>query len=338
MPWWTREIEQAQARHRARVAALYDGRATDGPVAIEGRMAGRNHGLWGTNEIDMLREPDAWLADALADIREHAAEAADPRTFRPMVIELDAFGTHYIDALFGARVGFVEGQVWSDQLACDLEDLAEPLLDENEVFHASLRLARRAVELTEGRFFISNPVLSCPANIGINLFGERLLEALAVRPEAARRALRIVTNVIKRCMAAFAEAIPFDQRVNTVGCNRYAPPGFGFIDGCATQLVSAEHYAGFFAPVDAELLAFHPRGGMIHLCGAHEQHIPAWRAMQALRSVQLNDRAADDFEAYFRGLREDQIVYIGPTAAMPLARILDISAARRVVLQCALPG
>ena len=76
---------------------------------------------------------------------------------------------------------------------------------------------------------------------------------------------------------------------------------------------------------------------MIHLCGAHAQHIPVWREMKALKSVQLNDRAAEDFEAFWRGLREDQIVYVNPTARMTTARILEISAGRRVIFQCPAP-
>ncbi len=60
--------------------------------------------------------------------------------------------------------------------------------------------------------------------------------------------------------------------------------------------------------------------------------------MAALKSVQLNDRAADDFELYWRGLRDDQLIYVGPTAAMPLERILAISGGRRLVLQCLLKG
>jgi hypothetical protein len=32
----------------------------------------------------------------------------------------------------------------------------------------------------------------------------------------------------------------------------------------------------------------------------------------ALRMVQVNDRAAEDFEGWFNGLREDQIIYSSP--------------------------
>jgi hypothetical protein len=335
--WLTPQIEEVQAAHRARVDDLYAGQPVDGVVAIAGRMAGRNHGLWGTNDTDMLRQPEAWLAEVLADHAAHAAEVGDRRTFRPLVVEIDAFGTHYIDALFGAPVHFHGGQVWSETLKSDLAELAAPDLARSEVFQSSLRLARHVVAAPEARLLISNPVLSCPINIGINLFGEELLDALLERPAAARHALRVITDAIAACMEAFGRVIPFELRRNSVGNDRYAPAGVGFIDGCATQLVSARHYAEFFAPLDAELLGRFPRGGMIHLCGAHAQHIPIWREMRALKAVQLNDRAAEDFEAFHRGLREDQLVYVAPTERMTAARILEISVGRRVVLQCPAP-
>ena len=71
---------------------------------------------------------------------------------------------------------------------------------------------------------------------------------------------------------------------------------------------------------------------MIHLCGAHTQHLPTWRAMPQLRAVQLNDRAAEDFPHYFTQLRADQMLYLNPTPTMTAARALDISDGRRLVL------
>ena len=119
----------------------------------------------------------------------------------------------------------------------------------------------------------------------------------------------------------------------TCTSSRYAPTGYGFIDGCAAQLVSADVYRDFFAPLDEEILAEWPHGGMIHLCGACAQHIPTWREMRALRSVQLNDRATDDLELYVEGLRPDQILYVSPTAKYPPSRVVEITRGRRLVMQ-----
>jgi hypothetical protein len=212
-------------------------------------------------------------------------------------------------------------------------ELRPPDLDTCEVWQRTLRLARLAVEAAQEVLFVSTPVLSCPINIAVNLFGQEILLTLVEEPATAMRALGAITDVIAECARAFLEIIPADQRLGSVGADRYAPPGFGVVDGCATQLVSARHYREFFAPLDAKLLAIHPNGGQIHLCGAHAQHIPAWREMPELRSVQLNDRALDDLEAFHTGLRDDQIIYAMPTEAMPVERILGITGGKRLVIQ-----
>jgi len=71
---------------------------------------------------------------------------------------------------------------------------------------------------------------------------------------------------------------------------------------------------------------------MIHLCGAHTQHIAVWREMRSLRAVQMNDRAVDDLGIYYRELREDQILYANPYDKMPIERILETTGARRTVV------
>jgi len=159
------------------------------------------------------------------------------------------------------------------------------------------------------------------------------LEALLADPDAARHVLRVITDVIIYCVRAFRAAVPAEILRTTCAASRYAPAGYGFIDGCAAQLVSAEVYREFFAPLDAEILAQWPHGGMIHLCGACTQHIPAWRAMEPLRSVQLNDRATDDLAQYAAGLRPAQILYVSPTAAIPPDRVRTLTAGRPLVMQ-----
>jgi len=72
---------------------------------------------------------------------------------------------------------------------------------------------------------------------------------------------------------------------------------------------------------------------MMHLCGTHAQHIPAFRVMKNLCSIQINDRAAEDLELYFNGLRSDQIIYVAPTPLLTLERILEITKGKRLVLQ-----
>lgn len=337
LSWITPEIKTAQAHHHARVASLYEGvLPEDEVVAIAGRDYGYSHGLWGTNDIDMLTNPEAWLADVLADMAANAVDFTDRETFKPMVIEIDPLGTHYIDALFGAGTRLHGGQVWSQGLDCHPGDLQMPDLNSCEVFQQSLNLTRYVVEATQGQILITTPVLSCPMNIGMNLFGQRFVEVFATEPRAAHHALQVITDVILTCINTFAEIIPEAVRRNSVTCNRYAPPGFGFIDGCATHLISAGHYQEFIASLDAELLAASPHGGMIHLCGDHARHIPIWREMPMVSSIQLNDRATEDFEAYLSGLRPDQVLYISPTDTVTSDDIIKASRGARVILQAPL--
>lgn len=334
--WLTAEIEDVQALHRARVDDLFAGRPTRGQVAISGRCYGGSHGLWGTDAIDMLSEPERWVDDVLADMARHADEGADRRTFRPLGIEIDPLGTHFVDALFGAEVRFVNQQAWSTELACELHELADLDLDCLPLMRAALRLTEVAVEAGASRLLISNPVLSCPINVGVNLFGERLLWSLLEQPDAARHALRVITNAIAGCMARFDAAIPREVHRGSVFSNRYAPAGHGFIDGCATQLVSPRLYAEFFAPFDAELLRSFPEGGMIHLCGAHGQHAATWRAMDELVTVQVNDRATDDLDLWMSGLRPEQVLYISPSERHTTEDLLS-TVDRPWVLQVPLP-
>lgn len=333
LPFWTPAVERAQSAHRRRFEALYAGDLDVRSVAIAGPFFGGSHGLWGTNAIDMLVRPDEWIADCLADMAAKQVVMADEAVYAPAYFEVDPYGTHFIDALFGAEVGFVEGQAWSAELPGEVGDLRPADLDASPVLQAALRVAVRAAEAGGGRLLVSTPVLSCPINIGVNLFGQRLLVALLAAPAEARYALRVITDAICGCVRAFQEAIPAELLRTTCTSSRYAPPGYGFIDGCAAQLVSAEVYREFFAPLDEEILAAWPHGGMIHLCGACAQHIPAWRAMRSLRSVQLNDRATDDLELYAQGLRPDQILYVCPTATYPPARVLEVIGDRRLVKQ-----
>jgi hypothetical protein len=334
--WLNAGIQGVQARHQERVASLYAGRPGDDVVAIAGRFFGRSHGLAGVNEIDMLQQPEAWLADVLGDMARHGPEGADPVTFRPFVIEIDPWGVHFVDALLGARVFFHEGQVWSDELQAEPAELRLPDLTQSKLLADTIRLTHLAVAATGGQVFITTPVLSCPINIGMNLFGQRLLVAMLLAPDAAQQALRVITATLQECIRVFAAAIPDPVRRGSVAENRYAPSGFGFIDGCATQLLSAANYRDFVAELDRACLSSFPHGGMMHLCGAHAQHIPTWRTFRELRAIQINDRAAEDLELYFHGLRDDQLIYISPTATMTIERIMAITGGNRIVLQCEL--
>ena len=93
-------------------------------------------------------------------------------------------------------------------------------------------------------------------------------------------------------------------------------------------------YDRLIAPLDDALLGDYPNGGMIHLCGSHTQHIPAFRAMKNLRALQLNDRASHDLKQYLEGLRDDQIIYLAPCKGMTIDQAIEISKGNRIVFPC----
>jgi hypothetical protein len=336
LSWFTPEIEEVQAYHRGRVLDLFEGREVDGVVAMLGPMFGRSHGLWGTNEIDMLENPKAWVEQALTEmaawVETEKERLKDRVTFYPLAFDLDPLGTHWIDAMFGADVRIKEDQVWAEQLPYSVDELEMPDLENCRVFQQSLELARVAVEASQGKLMIGTPVYSCPVNIGINLFGERLLESLVFEPEVAAWALRIINDVILACIRAFEKVVPDSIRRNCLVGGRYTPVGSGYIDGCATQLVSAAHYREFFMPLDNEMLEAYPIGGLLHICGGHIQHIPAWAEMKALRAVQVNDRATDDIKHYVAGLRKDQILYVVPTDNVTIPMLLTMAKEHPIII------
>jgi hypothetical protein len=71
---------------------------------------------------------------------------------------------------------------------------------------------------------------------------------------------------------------------------------------------------------------------MIHLCGSHLQHLDVFRNMAALRAFQVNDRAAHDLEDYFKGLRNDQILYLNPCEGMTAEQAVKITGGDRLVI------
>ena len=86
------------------------------------------------------------------------------------------------------------------------------------------------------------------------------------------------------------------------------------------------------ADLDERLLGVYENGGMIHLCGSHTQHVETFKNMKTLKSVQLNDRAAENLEVYFNELRDDQIIYLNPCDGMPVRKAIEITKGKRLVV------
>ncbi|MHC4562033.1 MAG: uroporphyrinogen decarboxylase/cobalamine-independent methonine synthase family protein [Planctomycetota bacterium] len=276
---------------------------------------------------------ESWLDQTLAELAERAEESTDTDVLRPLCLMYNPRGVHFIDHLFGADVFELnEGNWQSHPLPTPIGQLQPVDLDNHPTWQRMKEFARMFVERDVKAVLFGLPTIGSTLNASVNLYGQALFEAMLTEPEAARHDLRIVTDLLCELHRWYRENIPTEQLQCVVPGSRCQPVGFGQICGCTCQLLSPGQYAEFIAPLDKEVLSIYPRGGMIHLCGTHTQHIPTWRNMVALRAVQINDRAAEDLETYVRGLRDDQVFYVNTTDTMTPARALFITSAQRIVI------
>jgi len=155
---------------------------------------------------------------------------------------------------------------------------------------------------------------------------------MLVEPENAVHDFGVINDLLKDIHQYYRSIIPEKQLQPVISWNRTQPPGYGQLCGCTSQLVSAEAYNTQIASLDNELLGVYPKGGMMHICGRHTQHIPAFKAMKNLKSIQINDRAAHDLEIYFNELRDDQLIYLNPCPGMPVDKAMDITGGKRLVI------
>lgn len=256
----------------------------------------------------------------------------DENVFRPLFLQYHYYTTHLVDNIFGAEV-FVRDRLWySKKLGRAVGTLERPELEKNETWVKLKQHIKYFLDKKLALPLISIPCISSPLNVAINLFGEEFLVSMCLEPEAAMHDLQMIYEVEKEMHLWFIANIPDKQLTSVMGQNRTMPRGYGQICGCSTQLISGEAYREMVAPLDKGLLGLYRNGGMIHLCGAHTHHIPTWREMKDLRVVQINDRACEDLEKYFNGLRDDQIIYYRPCEKMPIERALEITGGKRLVI------
>ena len=290
-------------------------------------------GVRGQGVCDPYAEPERWVDECMADIAANrAALAANEEKFVPVCVEFGLYGVHYIDRIFGSNVYFKSGQWYNDYLTTPIGELRDPDLEHDETFQLSLRAARRFAEVGGELTLFGLPTIASTLNIAINLYGQEILMAMLEEPEAARADLETINRTLVRIHKAFMEILPPRQLQPVISWACTQPPGYGQICGCSTQLLSGELYREMIADLDEDVLRAYPNGGMIHLCGSHAQHIETFRNMKALRAVQVNDRAAEDLQLYFDGLREDQVLYLNPCAGMTVERAMEITGGRRLVI------
>jgi len=281
---------------------------------------------------DMLAytEPEEWVLQCLELIAAQP-ECADNR-FAPTCVEYPIYGVHFIDKIFGAEVYQDSGQWYNRYLTTPIGSLRMPDLEKDETWALARRAANAFLEADVALPLFGLPTLSSSLNILVNLYGGDSLAAMIEDEEEVLHDLTIINDVIRTLHRWYLENIPHQQLQPVISWSRTQPPGFGQLCGCTTQLLSGRMYRSLIAPLDDALLAEYPHGGMIHLCGAHAQHIPVFRDMPHLRALQLNDRAACDLKLYLEGLRKDQIIYLNPCEEMTAEQAILISGGDRIVL------
>lgn len=277
---------------------------------------------------------EAWLDRSLDALAAQAEKSLDRRVFRPLCINYNPRGVHFIDHLFGAQVFQMDDASWQARpLQTPPGRLQPPDLEHHPAWQAMKNFALAFLERDVPGVLFGLPTIASVLNVAVNLYGQDILLAMKLEPEAVKHDLKVIGDVLCALHAWYLEHIPLDQLQCILPHERCQPPGYGQLCGCTTQLISARSYAEFVAPHDERLLGLYPHGGMIHLCGAHTQHIGAWREMKPLRAIQVNDRAAGDLETYHQALRTDQVFYVMPGESMPVRRALEITRGERLVIQ-----
>ncbi len=290
-------------------------------------------GVLARGRSDPYKEPEKWVDECLRDIEETKCDAVfNDRTFVPVCVEYGIYGVHYIDRILGANVYFQDGQWYNDYLTTPIGELQDPDLDSDETFQLSVRAAKRFAEVGGDFPLYGLPTIASALNIAVNLYGQEILIEMLADPDNARKDLETINRTLVKIHRTFREILPPRQLQPVISWARTQPPGYGQICGCTTQLISGGLYRDMIADLDEDVLNVYENGGMIHLCGSHAQHIENFRNMKSLKALQLNDRAAEDLQLYFEGLRDDQIIYLVPCDGMPVERALEITGGRRLVI------
>jgi len=279
----------------------------------------------------------ACLAEGLAELRNRAATFRDPATYRPFALSLARYDLHFPAAIMGCPIHMDEhGQTWwtsLSQLGRTIDEFRCPDLDANADFQEMLDLLRFVVEATEGRIPVEIPYVSEPLILGVDLFGNDFLALLAGDPDRADRFIESITTFILDMRRRFLEAVPGAPLIPHGSCGRPVPEGYNLLYECTTHLISGPAYERHFRDRDRGLMRCAATGAGIHLCGAHTQQCSAWQHAPELKMIQVNDRATEDLEVYWRNLRPDQYIVFMPCEAVSLDDALRITRGRQLVVE-----
>jgi hypothetical protein len=275
-------------------------------------------------------DPIRWLDDTLDYLagcgRKILAHGEADTVFRPLGLIYNPREVHFVDQLFGAdvvNIGTDEEPNWQvNYVSHAVGELAPVDLADQPDWQLTMEVARAFVDRNVKAVHFSMPTIASALNIAMSLYGQEFLVAMLADTNAALRDLRTINDTLVELHRWFIDNIPADQLQPICPDCRYQPPGYGQLCGCSAQLISAEMYAEHIAPLDDELLSLYPHGGMIHICGSHQHHIPTWRKMTSVRAIQFNYPATQYFQDYYDGLRDDQMLYLDRPDDLPLEVML----------------
>ena len=321
----TEDIWSAQRLHWDRARQLFEGRQPDWVPLIW------RHGK--TVPIHEDFDPAAWLGEAINELREEAGLFSDRDVWVPFALTLQRYQLHFLAALFGCPIWERDNIAWRKSLTAlgwDLADLRKPDLSGNTVYEEMIGLIRFMEDATDGRIPMELPELLSPLTEAVTLFEEPFLVALRDKPELAATVVEIIAETTIEVHAGLLAAA--DGAFVYGSLHECTLPGYNTILGCSSQLVSPQCYREHGADWDEALLLSWSAGGSMHLCGSHTQHMDRWREMRGLKAIQLNDRASDDLEAYWTGLRSDQCIVLWPTETMTIDDAVRITGGRRLII------
>ena len=289
-------------------------------------------GIYGDAVSDPYTQPEHWLDESLDYLAEKQQDARSAEVFRPLCLEFGAYNVHFTDRILGARVYQDGGRWWTECIKSQIGHLPVPNLETDETWRLARSVAEAFVSREISVPLFGMPVIAGALTVAVSIYGGCFLEAMLINPEAAVHDLKIINDVTCQLYQWYRDHVPAQQLQQVGAASRCMPPGHVSVYGCTSHLVSTQLYRDHVAPLDEEVLSMSASGGLIHLCGEHCQHIGAWREMASLRAIQLNDRASEDLEQYLTGLRDDQIIYLQPTATMTVERALAITNGERIVM------
>ena len=289
-------------------------------------------GVIGGSTLDRYKEPERWVEDCLESLASGYEFLEQEYWFRPLSVEYEVYSDYFISNILGANVFRKHDQWYGERLNTPVGQLRHPDLESSEIWQLTKRALNAFLEADVALPLFSLPHMSSTMNTALNLYSGDILEAILLEPEAAAADLNVIAKLIRDLHIYFRDRVPESQLQMHCSPTRTQMPGCGELCGCSTQLLSGPLYAEMAAALDDDILSVYPNGGLIHLCGSHTQHIETFRNMKSLTSVQLNDRASEDLEKYFYGLRDDQIIYFMPCEKMTLEQALEITGGERIII------